>query len=203
MGSAATRRTLTPEDFLAWEADQLEKHEFYFGEVFGMAGGTPDHARIILNTAFVLESALRGSGCRAFSSDLAVELDAAGHFAYPDVTVICGEVQLRPDSHVVQNPTLIVEVLSPSTERWDQGGKLRSYRALPSVQAVLLVASAHRSAELYQRDRDSWRLVDPDAEGRLTIEAVGATLSMADLYDGVEVPDRPAWPSPEETERRG
>lgn len=200
---AATALRLSSEEFLAWEAEQPVKHEYHYGEVFAMAGGSPEHARIGANVAFSLERQIRGGPCKVFSSDLAVELDEAGHFAYPDVTVVCGDVRVRPDSHVVQNPTLVAEVLSPSTAAWDRTGKLRKYLAMPSVQEVLLVETAWQAAEVYRRDAEGWRFLYPDPEGVIALPSVGATLALGDLYDGADVPSEMPSPPAEARERPG
>ncbi len=119
---------MTPEEFLAWEDAQPVRHEYYYGEVFaldadgpdvdphGMAGGSVSHSRVTSNASFALERQLRGGPCRVFSPDLRVARDAAGHYGYPDVTVVCGAVETRPGTQTVTNPTLVVDVLSPATE---------------------------------------------------------------------------------------
>ena len=201
MSAPATTTRMTPDEFFAWEAEQLDKHEYYYGEVFpfgggieAMAGGSTAHALITSNAAIEIGSQLRGGPCRAYSPDLAVQIDAAGHFAYPDLTVVCGEPVTREGSHVVENPTLVLEVLSPSTEAWDRGGKFEAYLSVPSIQTVVLVASTSRRVEVFSRDGAEWRLAQPDAEGQVALPALGIGLSLDGLYDGVDVPDRPPHP---------
>jgi Uma2 family endonuclease len=195
---------MTPQEFDAWEDEQPVRHEYYYGEIFAldadpsepeaMAGGSVAHSLITSNASFALKSALRGGPCRVFSPDLRVARDAAGHYGYPDVTVVCGAVAILPGTQIVTNPTLVVEVLSPSTEVWDRGGKLDAYRRMPTVQTVVLVGSTGRSVEVFTRDGDGWRLATPGAEGRVALGAVAATLSLDDLYDGVDLPERPPHP---------
>lgn len=202
--SALPARQMTPEEFLAWEDEQPVRHEYYYGEVFAldgdpsdpqaMAGGSVAHSLITSNAARALGNALRGGPCRVFSPDLRVARDAAGHYGYPDVTVVCGAVELLPGTQTVANPTLVVEVLSPSTEGWDRGGKLDAYRRMPTVQTIVLVGSTGRSVEVFTRDGDGWRLATPDADGRVALGAVAATLTLDDLYDGVELPERMPHP---------
>ncbi|MEL6614383.1 MAG: Uma2 family endonuclease [Bacteroidota bacterium] len=200
MAAPALKTRMTPDEFFAWEAEQLDKHEYYYGEVFAVhgihavAGGSTDHALIAANATRDIGGQLRGGPCRTFSSDLAVEIDAAGHFVYPDLTIVCGELRTRDDRPLAQNPTLVLEVLSPSTEQWDRGGKFEAYRRLPSVQTVVLVASEVRHVEVYTRDGDGWHLAEADARGLVSLGAVPAELSIESLYDGVEVGDRPTHP---------
>lgn len=181
----AVRSNLSAADFFAWEAEQLDKHEFYHGEVFSMAGGTPEHARLAIRAAVQIERALAGGPCQTFSSDLAVELDPNGHYCYPDLTVICGPAERSEHGPAVTNPTVVVEVLSPSTAAWDRGGKAEAYRRVPSLQAVVFVATDRQRVEGFARDGGRWVLIEPDADGRLDLPAIGAALDAAELYEGM------------------
>lgn len=192
MALPAAPARLTPETFFAWEAEQPVRHEFYYGEVFAMAGGQPVHALLAARVIGQLHGRLR-DGCHAFSSDLAVELDAAGHFCYPDVTVVCGEMQLSRHGPAAVNPALVVEVLSPSTAAWDLGGKADAYRHLPSLHEIVFVATDRPHAHTLRRDGDHWVVVDPEAS-RLPLDSVGAVLDLAALFDGAPL-DAPARPS--------
>lgn len=195
---------MTPEEFLAWEDAQPVRHEYYYGEVFAldgddagpeaMAGGSVAHSQITANVSAALHAQLRGTPCRVFSPDLRVARDAAGHYGYPDVTVVCGRVETLPGTQTVTNPTLVAEVLSPATETWDRGGKLDAYRRMPSVQTVVLVGSTARTVEVFTRDGDGWHLAGPGAGGAVSLGRVPATLRAADVYDGVDVPERPPHP---------
>ena len=189
--SVAPSSPLTPSEFFVWEAEQLDKHEYFYGEVFSMAGGTPEHALIIANVGYQLVGGLRGGPCRAFSSELAVEIDAAGHFCYPDATVVCGGVERSEHGPAVTNPTVVVEVLSPTTAAWDRGGKLERYRRIPSLQAVVFVETDRVRADAVVRDGNRWVLQDADADGRLVLDAIGVPLDVAALYEGVELGDAP------------
>ena len=122
---------LTEEEYLRIERDALEKSEFHGGQVFAMAGGTPNHALLAANIAWLL----RGNvpvGCRVFSSDLRVKIAASATYTYADCTVICGEPHFAGDSAL--NPLLIVEVLSPSTQDYDRGKKFELYRTIESLR---------------------------------------------------------------------
>lgn len=183
--STAARSLLTASEFFAWEGEQLDKHELCYGEAFSMAGGTVEHARLTAKVTVQLANRIGGGDGDVYSSELAVEIDAAGHFAYPDATVVCGPVERSEHGPAVTNPTVVVEVLSPSTAPWDRGGKLDRYRRLPSLQAVVFVSTDRARADAVVRDGDRWVLVDPDADGRLALDAVGASLDVPALFEGV------------------
>ena len=191
-------RPTTPEAYLEWEEAQMDRHEFYRGEVFAMAGGTYTHSRITANVMSGLHAALTGRGCHVLSGDMRVHVHENGLYTYPDVSVVCGEPQFKTERETtLVNPTLLVEVLSDSTERYDRGTKFRLYRELESLQEYLLVAQRSRLVEVYRRDPQGWRLFDTDAEGRIELLSVGATLTMDAIYDGLEIPDREPPPEPE------
>ena len=183
--STVARPALSASEFFEWEAEQLDKHEFYHGDVFSMAGGTPEHARLAIRAAVQLESALAGGPCQTFSSDLAVELEPGGHYCYPGLTVVCGPVERSEHGPAVVNPTVVVEVLSPSTFRWDRGGKAEAYRRVSSLQVVLFVASDRQSVEGLARDGGRWVLLEPDGDGRLALDTVGVSLDVGALYEGM------------------
>jgi len=183
--SALPRSSLSPADFFAWEAEQTEKHEYHYGEVFSMAGGSPEHALIGMNAGAQLVAQLAGGPCRVFSSDLAVELDDAGRFCYPDVTVVCGTLVRSVHGPAATNPTLVVEVLSPATAADDRGGKAEAYRRLPSVQAIVFVESERAHADAFVREGERWIVAEPDADGRLALGV--ATLDVPALFDGLDL----------------
>ncbi len=183
--SALPRPALAPDAFFAWEAEQTEKHEYHYGEVFSMAGGTPEHALIGMNAGAQLVAQLAGGPCRVFSSDLAVELDAAGRFCYPDVTVVCGPLVRSVHGPAAVNPALVVEVLSPATAAYDRGGKAEAYRRLPSVQAIVFVETERVHAEAFVREGQRWLVAEPDADGRLALGV--ATLDVPALFDGLDL----------------
>jgi Uma2 family endonuclease len=155
---SALHHGVTPEEFLAWEREQPERHEYRAGEVFAMAGGSPRHAALSANLVAELRSVLRDRGCQVFSSDLQVGL-ADGSYVYADVTVVCGPVELHSGTRdVVANPRIVVEVLSPSTESYDRGLKWDGYRRVASLTDYLLVSQDLPRIEHFSREPDgSWR----------------------------------------------
>jgi len=191
MGGAAST-IFTSEEFLAWEAEQPGKHEFVAGEIFAMGGASDRHATISLNIASALRDHLRGGPCRSFMADMKVRVDAADAFFYPDVLVTCDPAD-RERSHYKAAPTLVAEVLSPSTEAFDRGQKFAAYRKLPSLQEYLLIDPVQGSVELYRRDEsDHWVLHTHGAEDAVTLASVGVTLDGATLFE-----DAPPGPEPE------
>jgi Uma2 family endonuclease len=171
-------------DYLAYEDGSNVKHEFFEGEIYAMAGGTPEHAALAAAVTTVIGAQLGEGPCRVFSSDLKVRVSATGLVSYPDVTVVCGPLEHDPESRiVVVNPTLIVEVLSDSTEEWDRGEKLEHYRRIPSLRECLLVSHRIPELELLRRGSDgSWSRQVAGAGGTLQLLSIGGSLSVDDLY---------------------
>lgn len=183
----------TPEEYLRSEQDAAERHEYYHGEVFAMAGGTPDHSLVINNFNGELRNRLKGKPCRVYESNLRVRAGRAGRYAYPDSSVICGERQfdpLDPRQETVVNPTLLAEVLSPSTETWDRGGKFQGYQQIESLREYVLVSTDKPLVETFLRQSGGTWLyaaaAGPDA--RVVLKSVGVELPLVEIYDGVEFP---------------
>lgn len=181
---------LSFEDWLAMErATDEQRSEFVAGEVFAMTGATEAHSLIVANVVRELGNALKHKPCRVYPSDLKVRIEADDVGAYPDAMVICGERAFHDERRdVVTNPTLIVEVLSASTEGYDRGNKFAHYRALPSLKAYLLLSQDRMQAELFVRQPDNaWLLTAfSDATDRIPLPAIDAELLLGDLYDKVE-----------------
>jgi len=136
MSTSAGLHRYTYADYLALEAASNVKHEFLAGEIYGMAGGTPEHAALGVAVSSALLAQLRGGPCRVYSSDLRVRVLATGLATYPDVTVVWGEAERDPESPTtIVNPRLVVEVLSDSTTDYDRGEKLQHYRQVPRSRA--------------------------------------------------------------------
>ena len=186
---------LTPEQYLEIERKAEFKSEYYQGEMFAMAGAKQAHNLIVLNLGAEIRQQLRKRPCRAFVNDMRVCVSATGMYTYPDLTALCGEPQFLDETQdTLLNPTLIVEVLSPSTEFYDRVRKFEHYRAAQSVGEYLVVSSERVSAELYTRQPDgSWLLTTADRmEDSLDLQSVGVHLALADLYEKVEFPAPPA-----------
>ena len=183
----ARRERLTEEEYLARELRGVERHEFVNGEMIAMAGGTPRHSLIGTNVASALRDRLMGR-CLVFNSDLRIHVPSTGLYTYPDVSVVCGSVELHPkDRATLVNPSVIVEVLSPETEAYDRGAKFAHYRSIQSLRAYLLVSLADRRLDHYRRgEAGEWVLTEFVDEQTATLSTVGIELPLAELYRGVD-----------------
>jgi Uma2 family endonuclease len=163
------------------------KLEYCDGEIYAMAGGTPAHADLGASAARLLGNALLGR-CRVSSSDLKVRVDATDLTTYPDVTVVCGERRYATiDAHAVINPTLLVEVTSSSTENYDRGDKLSHYKQIPSLTAVLIVSHRRRQVTVIERSTTGWVQRDVRGGESIVVEPLGLSLSVDELYAGIEL----------------
>lgn len=178
----------TEAEYLAFERSSLTKHEYFDGEIYDMVGGSARHSQIAANAIVAFSTLLRGRPCRVYTSDLGVKL-ARAH-VYPDVTVVCGAPRFLDDKEDrLLNPTLILEVLSPSTEAHDRGKKLERYQALESLQACLLAAQDEPQLELYTRHAEGWlytRHIGLEAVAEIPLLGIG--LALAALYSDVTFP---------------
>ncbi len=180
----AAKKKWTPEEYLAWERLQPEKHEYHGGEVFAMAGATFEHNLIVANTCAELGAALRQKPCRVCASDLRVKIPATGLYTYPDATVVCGRPEFEDDTlDTLLNPLVLVEVLSESTQDYDRGTKFTNYRTIPSLRDYVLVATDEILVEHYMREEDgSWVLREHRAGERFAIASVGCEIAVDEIY---------------------
>ena len=162
MANPLLKPHFSPEEYLAWEAGQVEKHEYVDGEVFAMAGAGEGHITVCLNVAMVLRQHLKGSPCRTFMADMKVQANADGAYFYPDVVVTCSASDAQ-DPLVKREPTLIVEVLSPSTAAYDRGEKFSRYRQLASLQEYVLVDTDTRATDVFRKRSDGLWVLHPFA----------------------------------------
>jgi Uma2 family endonuclease len=174
----------TPEEYLAWERLQPEKHEFFGGEVFDMEGATFEHNQLVINVAAELRAALRHKPCRVCASDLRVKIPATGLYTYPDASVVCGRPVFEDDKlDTLLNPLVLVEVLSDSTKDYDRGTKFTSYRTITSFRDYVLISTDKVLVEYHTRKDDgSWVLREFRAGERFTIESLGCELAMDEIY---------------------
>lgn len=172
------------DGYLALEQQTGERHEYLDGEAWAMAGGAGPHSDVKVNLTLVLGNALRGRPCRPRDADFKVHVPDTGLTTYPDLSVFCGRVlHLTHDPHAGINPTLLAEVLSPSTESWDRGGKFAHYRRLSSLRYYLLVSVDPRRVELYTREDDgSWLLTEHGPGQEVGLPAFGVRFEVDALY---------------------
>lgn len=184
MGQLARSRFTFPE-YVELEETSSIRHEYLDGVVYAMAGGSPDHAAVAANVIRLLGNALEGRRCRVYIADLRVRVVETGLGTYPDASVICDRFEADPEDprgHTAINPTVLVEVLSPSTEDYDRGEKLDHYRRIPSVREVLLVAHDARRVELWRRGPGGWTHASFEHDEDVTLESLGCVISVADVY---------------------
>ncbi|MFL5538851.1 MAG: Uma2 family endonuclease [Longimicrobiaceae bacterium] len=181
---------VTPAEYLALERSAREKSEYINGRIYAMAGTSRVHNRIVANVIIALGNQMRGRPCEAYVSDMRVKVQHTGMYTYPDVVALCGEAQLEDaELDTLLNPSVIIEVLSPSTESYDRGEKFAHYRRLESLQEYVLVAQVRRRIEHFRREGDHWVLTEiSDADGVLPLSSLGCTLALADIYERVEFP---------------
>lgn len=179
---------LSPEQYLEIERKAEYKSEYYNGEMFALAGASYIHNRIARNISRSLGNQLNGKECEEFQSDLKVKELDSNLFTYPDIVVICGEPEFYDEEKdVVTNSTLIIEVLSKSTESYDRGFKFELYRRIKSLKDYFLVSQEKASIEYYSRNPDdSWILKEyNNIEQIIQIESIGCKLELKEVYDKV------------------
>ena len=189
MSVPAPRRRLTYQEYLGLERESEQRHEFWDGEIFAMAGGSPAHSALAARVIAQLVTRLRGQPCQVFTSDLRVRVKATGLTTYPDVTVVCGPLEHDDeDAYAIVNPVVLVEVSSEGTEAYDRNEKFAHYRRIPSLRAYVLVSQREPRLEVYRRNDDgSWTLDDARPPGAARLDAIGCTLDVAEIYAGVDL----------------
>jgi Uma2 family endonuclease len=188
VGYALKSQPMTAEEFLAWDATQTLKHEFVRGEVFAMAGAGERHVIATGNLLTALRTHLRGTPCRALSSDMKLRVEAADCYFYPDVMVTCGP-SLPGNQFEKTDACLVVEVLSPATAAYDRGDKFASYRQLPSLQEYLLVDVDRQRCDLFRKGADGlWVLHPTGADEPLHLASVDLQIPPDALWADLEPP---------------
>jgi Uma2 family endonuclease len=181
--SNAVEKPMSLDEFLAWEREQPERHEFDGMVITMMTGGSLDHSTIDSNLRTALSDKLRGTRCMAFRGD--AKVIANGAVRYPDLSVTCSPVMGRDD--VVPEPVLIIEVVSASTERFDRGRKKFDYFATPSVQQYAIVEQGERLVDLYTRAKTGWTNEVITGNAVLELSSVGVELRLDTIYEDTEL----------------
>jgi Uma2 family endonuclease len=175
----------TPEEYFAWEEQQIEKHEYLSGEVYAMTGGTVNHSRIALKFGALLDNHLSGGACQAANSDCRVNIVESNDYTYPDVSVTCDDRD-KITTQYITYPCLIIEVLSKSTEAYDRGGKFRMYRQNPVLQDYVLVSSEKIEIDLYRKtESGSWEIINYQAGDNIELKSVNLTFPIERIYEGI------------------
>ncbi len=176
------------EEYLAREEIAEHRSEFYGGDIFAMAGGTPNHNRIIVNIASLLNLQLKGGACEVFVSDLRVQVAENIHYAYPDVLVVRGALKFAQGrSDIIVNPVAIVEVLSESTQDYDRGSKFTAYRGIETLSDYILVDQSSVHIEYLSKEGDRiWKLRECFSMAEVfEINSIQAILPLGGIYERV------------------
>ncbi|MEE4359106.1 MAG: Uma2 family endonuclease [Desulfococcaceae bacterium] len=186
MAEAALKH-ISAEEYFAMEETAFEKSEYYHGEIFAMSGASIHHNLIVANTIIAVGNALKDS-CFVFPSDIKVELDPGHHYAYPDISLVCGDIAFgQGRNDIITNPKVIIEVLSESTRNYDRGNKFAAYRQIQSLSDYILIDQYRVLAEHFTcKSRDNWELkICRSAKDILVLDSVGISLALKDVYKNI------------------
>ncbi len=177
----------TPEEYLALEEKAENRSEYYNGIIWAMSGGSLNHSTIAANTTTAIHNELKAKSkkCRVMNSDLKVKIAKHNCFYYPDIMVICGEVDFADNrTDIVENPLLIIEVLSPSTADFDRGTKFNRYRSLPSLKEYVLISQDKPKVEAWYREEENlWRISNSiGLEAKVYLHSIDCEITLADIY---------------------
>lgn len=179
---------ISSEEYLRGERLAEEKSEYVDGYVYAMSGASVPHNYIASNLMVIIGSALKGSPCKPLGSDMRTRTPSSRFFTYPDLVIVCGQPELHDEQKdTLLNPTVIIEILSPSTEKWDRGGKFARYQSIPSLQDYVLVSQDIPRVERFSRNGEEWTLANSEGlEATLRLPSVGIEISLAEIYEDVE-----------------
>jgi len=189
MSTPAHHVHYTLAEYLAFERSSGAKHEYFDGQIYAMAGGGREHARLANALAVMLGGQLLGGRCSGYSSGLRVRIPATGLDTYPDLTIICGPARQDPeDEHAVNNPTLLVEVLSSGTEKYDRGEKFEHYKRLESLRQYVLVDPLAETVEVWTLADGTWSSPVHSAGEVAELGSVNAKLDVRELFEAAAEP---------------
>ncbi|MBV8124191.1 MAG: Uma2 family endonuclease [Paucibacter sp.] len=188
MGLPAVQSKMTAAEYLAWEAEQPERHDFVGGEVYAMSGAEARHVMVAGNLYMALRQHLKGSPCRTFMSDMKLAAADDSAYFYPDVFVTCSTVD-RADPLIMHEPTLLAEVLSPATAAYDRGQKFAHYRDISSLHEVVFVDVDTRRVDVFRRNSEALWVLHPFGPGEtVRLASVELDISADALFDDVDDP---------------
>jgi Uma2 family endonuclease len=175
---------MTEAEYLAFERASLEKHEYFGGEIFAMAGGTGEHAAIAAGLIRELGNALMGRGCRVLTSDMRVRIPGSARYVYPDASVVCAKPEYADDGRdALTNPRVVVEVLSASTEAYDRGDEFAAYQTIPSLAHYVIASQTKPRLEVFTRQDDgAWLLRAYGPGERADLPALPCSLEIDRVY---------------------
>ncbi len=189
MSPVVAQTYLTPEEYLAFERKATTKHEYLNGQIVAMSGASFAHNFLTMNVANQLYNQLIGGECQVAASDMRVQATQTGSYFYPDVVVVCGEPRAEDDTFdTLLNPTLIVEILSPSTETYDKGEKFEHYQQIASLKDYILISQDKVHVEHYCRQGSAWLQTEfAELEDVLSLRSIACELRLQDVYRRVKV----------------
>jgi Uma2 family endonuclease len=205
MSLAASSPRITEAEYLEIERAAEFKSEFFDGEIFAMAGGTPQHSLIAANLIAEFRTLLKGGHCRACPADLRIKVQATGLFTYPDLSIVCGLLEFAEGTHdTAINPTVLVEVLSDSTEAYNRGKKFEHYRHIPALREYLLVSQREPRIDCFLRQSPGQWLLTEAAGQKATLQlySLGISLRLAEIFDNVDFLPPQIRPQTSEAESR-
>lgn len=190
--AVARKKVYTPEEYLKLEERSQIRHEFVNGDILNMSGGTITHNQITVNVTYALEAAVRKAKlpCRTFVNDMKLRIKKANMYVYPDVMLVCGKPELDGERQdVVQNPTVIVEVLSESTGNYDRSRKFAAYRQIPTLEEYVMIDQSRVSVEVFRRDKTKFWVLEAMESLKETVrlKSVKIEIPVAAIYEGVDV----------------
>lgn len=185
MGQPDLKKYYSVEEYFELEQNSEERHEYYNGEVFAMAGATLNHNRLVRKIGGILDRQIK-KGCDVFAENVKLEVIRNMYYAYPDLLLTCEPTDLK-EKLFIRRPSLIIEVLSDSTNRYDHDFKLRQYKAIRSVQYYMMVAQNEVRIELYSRLNDfQWQYEDfVELSQTINLEKLDITLSLEEIYTNI------------------
>lgn len=200
MGVPLVRSGCTIEEYLRMEETSLEKHEYHAGQVYAMSEGTYAASRIGANVIGELRQRLKGKPCYPLESNMRLAVGRTARYFYPDSMIVCGPPRFDAvdgSETTINNPTVIIEVLSPSTEGYDRGERFDHYRELESLKEYVLVAQHKPAVEVFLRQDDGTWLFSPymGLQHEAALRSVGVTLPLREVYAGIEFPEVPPPPA--------
>lgn len=177
------KKKLTIEEYLTFERESTEKHEYYRGEIFLMSGASLRHNIILSNFFGELTMRFKGKSCRSYGSDMRVYIPQNTLFTYPDISIFCGDITHYEDDNAV-GPTVLIEILSPSTKNYDRSEKFKLYREIPTLREYILVESESIGIEVFRLNTSGhWELEEyKNIDQELSIPSVNLALSLKDIY---------------------
>ena len=182
-------KTYTAEEYLALERQADYKSEYVDGEIFALAGASEPHNLIVTNCVGELRQQLKGKPCKLYSSDMRVQLAKSRRYTYPDLVIVCGKAEFTDETRdTLTNPTLIIEVLSPSTESYDRGEKFEQYRKLDSLQTYVLVSQDKPLVEVFERQEGGrWLLSEYGGlDSSAPLPNINCELQLSEVYDRID-----------------